>query len=44
MKKQELEKKSCGSGSSEALPQKLNREDYFQCPIWYADVPQFVND
>ena len=44
MKKQELEKISCGSGSSEAFPQKLNREDYFQCPIWYADVPQFVND
>ena len=43
MKKQELEKISCGSGSSEAFPQKLNREDYFQCPIWYADAPQFVN-
>ena len=43
MKKQELEKISCGSGSSEAFPQKLNREDYFHCPIWYADVPEFVN-
>ena len=24
-------------------PQKLNREDYFKCPIWFADEPKFVN-
>ena len=23
---------------------QLNREDYFQCPIWFADAPQFVDD
>ena len=25
-------------------PQKLNREDYFKCPIWFADEPKFVDD
>ena len=25
-------------------PQKLNREDYFKCPVWFANEPQFVND
>ena len=25
-------------------PQQLNREDYFKCPIWFADEPQFVDD
>ena len=24
-------------------PQKLNREDYFKCPIWFADETKFVN-
>ncbi len=24
------------------FPQKLNREDYFKCPIWWADEPKFV--
>ena len=22
-------------------PQQLNREDYFKCPIWFADAPEF---
>ena len=26
-----------------SYPQKLNREDYFKCPIWFADEPKFVN-
>ena len=26
------------------FPTELKRENYFQCPIWSADVPQFVND
>ena len=30
--------------SAETFPTQLNREDYFKCPIWVADVPQFVND
>ena len=25
-------------------PKKLNREDYFKCPIWFADEPKFVNN
>jgi len=24
------------------FPQKLNREDYFKCPIWWVDEPKFV--
>ena len=22
-------------------PTQLNREDYFKCPIWFADAPEF---
>jgi len=25
------------------FPQKLNLEEYFKCPIWWADQPKFVN-
>jgi uncharacterized protein (TIGR02466 family) len=25
-------------------PQHLNREDYFKCPIWFADEPKFVDN
>ena len=25
-------------------PTQLNREDYFKCPIWFADEPKFVNN
>ena len=25
-------------------PKQLDREDYFKCPIWFADEPKFVND
>jgi len=25
-------------------PTQLNREDYFKCPIWFADEPKFVDD
>ena len=38
----ELDKISCGS--AEAFPTQLNRENYFQCPVWFADAPQFVED
>ena len=40
--KEELDKISCGSAKS--FPTQLNRENYFQCPIWFADAPQFVDD
>ena len=38
----ELDKISCGS--AETFPRQLSREDYFKCPIWFADSPQFVKD
>ena len=38
----ELDKISCGS--AKAFPTQLNREDYFKCPIWFADAPQFVEN
>ena len=25
-------------------PQQLSREDYFKCPIWFGDAPEFVAD
>ena len=25
-------------------PKKLQLEEYFKCPIWWADEPKFVND
>ena len=40
--KEELDKISCGS--AETFPTQLNKEEYFQCPVWFADAPQFVND
>jgi len=40
--KKELDKISCGS--AETFPTQLTREDYFKCPIWFADVPKFVED
>ena len=38
----ELDKISCGS--AETFPTQLNREDYFKCPVWFADAPRFVDD
>ena len=26
------------------FPKELSRDDYFKCPVWTADAPQFVND
>ena len=38
----ELDKISCGS--AEGFPKQLSRENYFQCPIWFADDPESVKD
>ena len=38
----ELDKISCGS--AETFPTQLNREDYFKCPVCFADAPKFVKD
>jgi len=27
-----------------SYPQQLNREDYFKCPIWFGDSPEFVSE
>ena len=27
-----------------SYPKQLNREDYFKCPIWFADAPEFVSE
>ena len=40
--KKDFDKISCGS--AETFPTQLAREDYFKCPIWFADAPQFVKD
>ncbi len=26
------------------FPQQLNREDFFSCPVWFANEPSFVDD
>ena len=33
---------SCGSAKS--FPTQLNKEEYFQCPVWFGDAPEFVKD
>ena len=35
---------SCGLGTSKKFPTQLVREDYFKCPIWFADAPEFVKE
>ena len=27
-----------------SFPKQLDREEYFKCPIWFADEPNFVDD
>jgi len=38
----ELDKISCGS--AQLFPTQLSTEEYFKCPIWFGDAPQFVDD
>ena len=45
MKKKKRSQLDIISGaSSETFPTQLSRENYFQCPIWFADAPEFVKD
>ena len=37
-------KKKKRSKSAETFPTQLTKEDYFKCPIWFADAPKFVDD
>jgi len=38
-----MQKKKIKRPKKTIYPKKLNREDYFKCPIWFADEPKFVN-
>jgi len=38
-----MKKKKIKKLKKTIYPKKLNREDYFKCPIWFADEPKFVN-
>jgi uncharacterized protein (TIGR02466 family) len=40
--RKKLEEMSCGS--ADGYPQKLQLEEFFKCPIWFADEPKFVDD
>jgi len=39
-----MKKKKIKKSKKTIYPKKLNREDYFKCPIWFADEPKFVNN
>jgi len=39
-----MKKKRNKKELDKTFPTQLNRENYFQCPIWFADVPRFVDD
>tara|TARA_R110002020_G_scaffold55020_3_gene152916 strand:+ start:28 stop:744 length:717 start_codon:yes stop_codon:yes gene_type:complete len=41
MKKKKRNKTS--GGSAETFPVQLTKEDFFKCPIWFADEPSFVD-
>ena len=43
-KKYEKEEKRIKKPKAITYPTKLNREDYFKCPIWFADEPKFVDN
>ena len=38
-----MKKKKIKKPKPIVFPQKLNREDYFKCPIWFADELKFVD-
>ena len=40
--RKKLEEMSCGSANG--YPKQLQLEEYFKCPIWFADQPDFVDD
>ena len=39
-----MKKKKISGGSARTFPTQLTRENYFQCPVWLADAPEFVKD
>ena len=45
MKNKKLKQKQRKIKKDQAsYPQQLQVEEYFKCPIWFADVPEFVKD
>ena len=45
MKNKKLKQKQRKQRKDQAsYPQQLQLEEYFKCPIWFADVPEFVKD
>ena len=45
MKNKKLKQKQRKQKKTQAsYPQQLHLEEYFKCPIWFADEPAFVND
>jgi hypothetical protein len=43
-KKKRSQSNIIAGASAETFPTQLSRENYFQCPIWFADAPEFVSD
>ena len=45
MKNKKLKQKQRKQNKTQlSFPQKLSLEQYFSCPIWFADAPEFVKD
>ena len=40
--RKKLEEMSCGS--ADGYPKQLQLEEFFKCPIWFADEPKFVDN
>ena len=43
-KRSQKELNIVSGGNTKTFPKQLNRENYFQCPVWFAEVPEFVSD
>ena len=43
MKNKKLKQKERKEKNKITFPLQLRREDYFKCPIWWADEPTFVD-
>ena len=44
MKNKKLKQKQRKQKTKINFPKQLSREDFFKCPIWFADEPGFVKD
>ena len=45
MKNKKLKQKQRKQNKAQlSFPKQLNIEEYFKCPIWWADAPEFVKD